>query len=57
MQRTGFVLARDEPQHWIVLDTPDGQLLINWTVENAASADLEAEAETLVCSVLTSLRL
>lgn len=53
--RAGFVFADDEPQHWIVLDTADGQLLVNWTVENATGADLEAEAETLIGPVLDSL--
>ena len=54
--RAGYVLANDEPQHWIVLDTADGQLLINWTVENAARPALEAEAEALISAVLASFR-
>jgi hypothetical protein len=53
---TAFVLASDEPQHWTVIDTTDGQLLINWTVENAAGSDLETEAEALILPVLTSFR-
>jgi hypothetical protein len=56
IERTAYVLANDEPQHWIVADTTDGQLLINWTIEDAAGADLESQAETLIAAVLGSLQ-
>lgn len=53
--QAGFVLADDEPQHWVVLDTAEDQLLINWTVEEASGKKAEAEAEVLVGRVLRSL--
>jgi hypothetical protein len=55
--RTAFEFANDEPQHWVVLDTTGDKLVINWTVENSAGPELEAEAAALVDSVLASIRL
>jgi hypothetical protein len=33
----GFRMAYDDAQHWIVVDTSDGQLLINRTVESSSN--------------------
>jgi hypothetical protein len=45
-----------EFQHWFVLDTGDGQLLVDWTVEDTLAVDVvEAEAEQLVNDVLRTL--
>lgn len=37
----GFRIAWDYAQHWIVVDTVDGQLLINWTVEDVPPGGLD----------------
>jgi len=51
-----FQFDSTEHQHWIVADTLDGQLLVNWTVEDALGDPLvEAEAEQLVDGVLVTL--
>jgi len=52
-----FQFDTSEHQHWIVLDTADGQLLVNWTVEDALADDaVEAEAQQLVNAVFGTLR-
>ena len=45
-----------ESQHWVVLDTAHGQLLVNRTVEDALGEDaVEAKAEQLLKDVLRTM--
>jgi len=54
----GFVFAPEESQHWYVLDTDDGQLLINWTIEDTSDdASTRPTAEAAIEDVLATLQL
>jgi len=54
----GFVWNDLDSQHWIVVDTPDGQLLFNWTIEEATEdAESLATAERYFGEVMQTVQL
>jgi hypothetical protein len=54
----GFVWNDLDSQHWIVVHTPDGQLLINWTIEEATEdAESLANAERYFGEVMETVKL